>query len=107
MDGPGYTFDPYKDEGEAKFFLGALIGRLTGDPDGFLSTYREWHIFVAAIVAGLKAGTLNEVPSCPPLWEDETQYWGPPAMFANVLKCQWPSFLAFTTVLIAKINGVF
>lgn len=89
--GPGYTTDPYKDEGDAPFFLGTMFAGLTGDADGFISTYREWHIMLAGIGAGLRAKTFENVPECPPLWEDEKQYWDVPAMVANVVKCQWPT----------------
>jgi hypothetical protein len=96
--GPGYTEDPYDTPGERAegFFVGKIanffLSRMgLSEPDGFCSTSREWHIMLAGITAGLKAGTLSAVPECPPKWTDEKQYWDMPAMIANVLKCQWPS----------------
>ena len=90
--GPGYDSDPYDTPGERAegFFVGVLFSKFTG-PDGFCSTSREWHIMLAGITAGLKAGTLSAVPDCPPKWTDEKQYWDMPAMIANVFKCQWPA----------------
>ncbi len=102
-EGPGYTFDPYADEGNQTTFFSAWISKFTGQPDGFLSSYREWHIFVNAIAAGLKAPILENVPECPPLWWDEKQYWDLPAMFANILKCNMPAILAFLGL---KIVGI-
>jgi hypothetical protein len=102
---PGYDYDPHDSPGERAegFFVGKLIGKFTGETDGFCSTSREWHIFLAGISAGLRAGTLEQVPECPPLWQDEMQYFNTPAMVANVVKCQWPGIV---TVLggIAALN---
>jgi hypothetical protein len=99
----GYDYDPYDSPGERAegFFIGKLIAKFTGEPDGFLSTTREWHILLAAIPAGLKAGTLSAVPDCPPLWQDEAQYFNTPAMIANVVKCQWPGVVTVIAGLIA------
>jgi len=93
---PGYEYDPYDSPGERAegMFIGMLIGRFTGETDGFCSTYREWHILLAGISAGFKAPTLGQVPDCPPLWQDEAQYFNTPAMVANVIKCQWPTVAA-------------
>lgn len=93
---PGYEYDPYDSPGERAegMFVGTFIGRFTGETDGFCSTYREWHIFLAGISAGFKAPTLGQVPDCPPLWQDEAQYFNTPAMVANVVKCQWPTVAA-------------
>lgn len=112
--GPGYTEDPYDSPGERAegMFVGKIINMVLkpfglDDPAGFCSTYREWHILLAGIVAGLKAGTLEQVPDCPPLWKDEMQYFNTPAMVANVLKCQWPSLVAMIGTLTAlKTAGV-
>ena len=89
----GYDFDPFDSPGEKVegFFIGTMIGKFTGETDGFLSTYREWHIFLQGMYAGFRAPTLGAVPECPPLWQDEAQYFQGPAMVANVIKCQWPS----------------
>lgn len=104
----GYDFDPYDDAGERAegMFVGKLIGKFTGETDGFCSTYREWHIFLAGISAGLKAGTLSAVPDCPPLWQDEAQYFNTPAMIANVVKCQWPTVALVLAGLGVKVSGL-
>jgi hypothetical protein len=90
--GPGYTEDPYDSPGERAegMFVGRYIATFTGDPDGFLSTYREWHIFLAAVTTGIRTKTLENIPECPPKWVDEKQYSDTPAMVANIIKCQWP-----------------
>ena len=106
----GYDFDPYDSEAERaenSFLPAALLSKLTGDPAGFCSTSREWHILLAAIPAGLKAGTLENIPECPPLWQDEAQYFTTPAMVANVLKSQWPTITAAGAALVAHIMGLF
>jgi hypothetical protein len=93
---PGYEYDPYDSPGERAegMFIGKLIGKFTGETDGFCSTYREWHISLAGISAGFKAPTLGQVPDCPPLWKDDAHYFNTTAMVANVLKCQWPTVAA-------------
>jgi hypothetical protein len=105
---PGYDYDPYDSPGERAegMFIGKLIGKFTGEADGFCSTYREWHIFLAGISAGFKAATLGQVPDCPPLWQDEAQYFNTPAMVANVVKCQWPTAALVLAGLGAKTIGV-
>lgn len=102
---PGYDFDPYDTQGERAegFFIGRVIGKFTGESDGFCSTYREWHIMLAGISAGFKAPTFGQVPDCPPLWQDESQYFNTPAMVANVIKCQWPAIVLFAS---GKLSGV-
>ena len=105
---PGYEFDPYRDEsGEVEDGFTFLFVKWTGK-GGLFSTWRERHIGIAGIVAGLKAGTLENVPDCPPLWADECQYFNGCAMIANVLKCQWPGIIATVTAGIAalKMTGV-
>lgn len=106
---PGYDYDPYDSPGERAegMFIGRILGKFTGDPDGFCSTYREWHILLAGVSAGLKAGTLSQVPDCPPLWMDEMQYFNTPAMLANVLKCQWPGVVTVVGgILAANAAGI-
>ena len=92
----GYDFDPFDSPGEKVegFFIGTIIGKFTGEGDGFLSTYREWHIFIQGMYAGFRAPTLGAVPECPPLWQDEAQYFEGAAMVTNVIKCQWPTVVA-------------
>ena len=106
MEGNGYTFDNYASEGDAPFFLGTWIAKITGNEGGFISNYREWHILLAALWAGARAKTLENVPDCPPLWVDEEQYWNTPAMLVNVIKCQWPSVSLFLGALGTKILGL-
>lgn len=92
----GYDFDPYDTPGEHAegFFVGKLVNRFVSDPDGFCSTYREWHIMWRGAYAGFRGATLGDVPKCPPLWQDEAQYFESAAMVANVIKCQWPTVVA-------------
>lgn len=93
---PGYDFDDYNTpEEHAEIFVwkGKVIW------DGAFSTYREIHISIRALYAGLKAGSLSAVPDCPPLWEDEGQYWTI-AMLANVAK-----ILVYGMILMSIMNG--
>lgn len=56
------------------------------DPEGFCSTYREWHIFLAGLWAGFKAAQFADIPDCPAMWYDEQQYYAGGAILANVWK---------------------
>jgi len=105
---PGYEFDPYKDEGgEVDDLISKFTERFSGK-GGTWSTWRERHISIEGICDGLRAGTLSDVPKCPPLWIDECQYYDGCAMVANVVKCQWPGILATLTAAIAalKLTGM-
>ena len=92
----GYDFDPYDSPGEKVegFFVGQIVNRFVSDPDGFCSTYREWHIMWQGAYAGFRAKTLGDVPKVPPLWQDEGQYYEGAAMLFNIIKCQWPTVVA-------------
>ena len=92
----GVDYDPYDSPGERAegMFIGQLVNRFISDPDGFCSTYREWHIMIRGMYAGFRAPTLGAVPPCPPLWQDEAQYFEGAAMVTNVIKCQWPAVVA-------------
>lgn len=106
--GPGYTEDPYDFPGERAegFFVGNVVGLIPILKDSsFCSTAREWHIMLAGITAGLKAGILSDVPDCPPKWTDEKQYWDLPAMIANVVKCNVPGVVATITAVLAALNS--
>ena len=108
MEGPGYTVDPYKEEGgECDDFISHIFEPYTGK-GGLFSTWRERHIFLAGVVAGLKAGTLSNIPQCPPLWQDEVQYFDSAATFFNVLKSNWPGFVGgfIGVVGYLKLNNI-
>jgi hypothetical protein len=119
ITGPGYTEDPYNTSGERAegFFVGTLFGKVLGwlgkrigiptldDPSGFMSTYREWHISLAGVWAGLRAGTFADIPECPPLWQDEIQYYRGFAAFANVVKCQWPTVVVVITAITGAVSS--
>lgn len=85
--------DPYDTPEERA--EGCFVGKIANmvlkafglsDPEGFCSTYREWHIFLAGIWAGLKAAQFADIPECPPMWEDEQQYYKGGAIASNVAK---------------------
>lgn len=83
---PGYNYDPYKDEGgECDDFISKFFNKYTG-AGGLLSTWRERHIVIAGIWAGLRAPQFADIPECPPLWMDEVQYYRGAALISNVLK---------------------
>ena len=104
---PGYEYDPYNSPGERAegMFIGVLVGKFTGETDGFCSTYREWHIFVQGLYAGFRAPQLGAVPECPPLWEDESQYFEGAAMIANVGKIYGTSTLATLAGAVVALKG--
>lgn len=105
-EGNGYTIDNFAGEQDAPFFLGTWIGKVTGNPGGFISNYREWHILLAAIICGLKTPIMFNVPDCPPLWLDEQQYWDTPCMIANLVRCQYPTITVVVGGWITKILGL-
>jgi hypothetical protein len=104
MPEAGYDYDPYDTLGEHAEILTTPSGVILYD--GPFSTYREIHISVRGIAAGLRAGTFSNVPPCPPLWQDEGQYWDGCSMIANVIKCNWPGVLATLTASWIYINGI-
>ena len=71
-DVEGVDFDPYDTpEEHAEIFV--VRGRVLWD--GNLSTYREIHLAIRGIIAGLRCGTYEDLPKCPVLWSDEGQYY--------------------------------
>lgn len=101
----GYEFDPYDTPAEHAEIL-TIRGRVLYD--GPFSTFREIHIGIVGTAAGLRAGTFENVPPCPPLWQDEQQYFDGCAMIANVIKSNWPGVLATITGgwLYLKTQGI-
>lgn len=94
MDGPGYTTDPYKDEGgECDDAISKLFEKWTGK-GGMFSTWRERHIAIQGIWAGLRAPQFAEIPDTPPLWRDEDQYYKGAALISNVIKIYGTSAVA-------------
>jgi hypothetical protein len=69
--------DPYDSPGERAegMFIGKLISRVTGESDGFCSTYREWHIFCRGLFSGFKTVLTGKFDICPDMWKDEVQYY--------------------------------
>jgi len=104
--GNGYDRDDFAGEENAPFFLGTWIAVITRNPGGFISNYREWHILMAAVNRGLRTKTMFNVPDCPPKWKDKQLYWDTPAMFANVVKCQWPTLSIVAAWFAAKVLGI-
>ncbi len=103
--GPGYTTDPYKDEGaECDDMISKLFEPVSGK-GGLFSTWRERHIGIAGASAGYRTGTMENVPECPPLWQDECQYFNGMAMLVNVAKCQWPAVVAGLTALAGLVGA--
>jgi hypothetical protein len=97
---PGYNYDPYKDEGgEVDDFLSKILNKYTG-AGGLLSTWRERHIAISGIWAGLRAAQFADIPDCPPLWMDEVQYYRGAALISNVAKI-------YGTSAIATLTGAF
>lgn len=103
---PGYNYDPYKGEESAPFFIGTFIAKFTGEKDGFISSYREWHIMLNGISDGLAAKTLDDFPKCPPLWVDEKPYYEIPGKIVNIIKCQWPTVAVIISAYAAKVGGI-
>jgi len=106
---PGYNYDPYKDEGwECDDLYTKFIMKYTGTTGGLFSTWRERHIAIAGLWAGLRAAQFADIPECPPLWMDELQYYRGMALISNVIKIYGTSAAAtLAGVLIAlKQMGV-
>ena len=101
--GPGFTEDPYKDEhAECDDFISKIFEPYTGK-GGLFSTWRERHIAISGIWAGLKAAQFADIPDCPPLWSDEIQYYRGAAMISNVIKIYGTSAGA---TLVGVIGGL-
>lgn len=94
--GPGYTTDPYntpEEHAECDDAISKFTAQWTG-PGGLLSTWRERHIAINGIWAGLRAPQFADIPDCPPLWVDEVQYYRGAALISNVAKIYGTSALA-------------
>jgi hypothetical protein len=97
---PGYNYDPYKgEEGECDDFISKFFNRYTG-AGGLLSTWRERHIAIAGVWAGLRAAQFADIPECPPMWMDEVQYYRGAALISNVAKI-------YGTSAVATLTGAF
>lgn len=114
--GPGYSFDPYKDETAETFIVWKIIMWLASkffgiklDEGGFCSTYREWHILWEGAWAGIKAPQLADIPECPPLWASEegyeAQYYKGAAIVCNVAKCYGTASAATLVAVFAWANS--
>lgn len=103
---PGYETDPYntpEEHAELIQFRGRVLY------DGLFSTWREIHISIRGFYAGLRTGTFENLPECPPLWQDEGQYYESMAAIAYDLKRgQQSAIVAIGTVLLTylKLKGV-
>lgn len=109
--GAGSVVDPYDSPGEREegCFVGVFVSGILAkfgliDVDGFCSTYREWHIFLAGIWAGVKAPQLADIPDCPEYWQDEMQYYTGGAIVSNVAKIYGTAGLAALTGAGLAIN---
>lgn len=93
---PGYNYDPYdspEERAECNDIISKALDRVTG-PGGLLSTYRERHISIAGVWAGVRAAQFADIPDCPPLWMDEVQYYRGMALISNVIKIYGTSAMA-------------
>jgi len=75
--------DPYDTPEEHREII-QIFGRVLYD--GPFSTWREIHIGIRGFVSGLRTGTFEDLPKCPPEWEDEGQYYEGVAAIAYDLK---------------------
>jgi hypothetical protein len=101
---PGTNYDPYKDEGgETDDVISQFFAKFTG-PGGMFSTWRERHIAISGVWAGLRAPQFADIPECPPLWMDEAQYYRGAAMIANVVKIYGTSALASLAGMIVALK---
>ena len=85
----GNPDDPYDSISERMegCFVGKLVGKLLGvvgiflriqgldDPNGFCSTYREWHIFLRGFHSGFATILGGKFDPVPDMWKDEAQYY--------------------------------
>jgi hypothetical protein len=107
ITGAGYTTDPY-DLPEEKAELIQIGGKILYD--GPFSTWREIHIGIRGAYAGLRCKTFEDLPKCPPLWEDEGQYYeGVAAIFYDLKRGGQSAVLTAITLLAggyAKLKGI-
>jgi hypothetical protein len=85
----GNPDDPYDSISERMegCFVGKLVGKSLGllgiflrieglnDPNGFASTYREWHIFLRGFHSGFATELGGKFTPVPDMWKDEAQYY--------------------------------
>lgn len=92
--------DPYDSPGER--------AEIFSNYNGLFSTWREIHISIRAVAAGLRAPQLGQVPECPAMWKDEGQYWDGCAMIANVAKIYGSASIAtlMGAVVALKLGGL-
>ena len=104
-EGVGYTIDPYKDEGgECDDFISKFFERWTGKA-GLFSTWRERHIAIQGVWAGLRAAQFADIPDTPPLWRDEDQYYKGAAIISNVAKIYGTSAVATASGILIALKG--
>ena len=102
---PGVTFDPYKEEGgELDDAIAKFFAQWTG-AGGLFSTWRERHIAIAGVWAGLRAPQFADIPECPPLWMDEVQYYRGAAIISNVIKIYGTSAVATICGMIIALKS--
>lgn len=85
----GNPDDPYDSISERMegCFVGKLVGKALGllgiflrveglnDPNGFCSTYREWHISLRGFHSGFATELGGKFTPVPDMWKDEAQYY--------------------------------
>lgn len=62
--------------------------------------YRNFRVAIRAAFAGVKTGSLTNIPSCPEYWADIEEWWDGPAMVANVAK-----IMIYGIILFNVANG--
>lgn len=72
---PEDPYDSEEERAEGSMFIGRLVAKLTKDPDGFCSTYREWHIFCRGFASGFRTQLTDKFTDCPEMWEEEIHYY--------------------------------
>jgi len=100
---PGYEYDPYDNPAEHAEIL-TFRGRVIYD--GLFSTWREIHIGIRGAYAGLKTGTFEDLPECPPLWEDEGQYYeGISAIAYDLKRGSQSAIITGAALILAYLNA--
>jgi hypothetical protein len=62
----GYTFDPYRDPCQLIDYW---------PPNYPFHNARQRHVAIVALVRGLRTTMWQNLPECPPLWQDIIHYW--------------------------------
>ena len=91
----GWTFDPYKDPSQ-------LIDYYS--PQYPFHNARQRHVGIAAFYEGLKTTMWQNLPDCPPYWQDVLHYWDGCAAIGYEVKSKVFTIFVFGVLVIVYQN---